>query len=477
MSFRDPCGNVIKLQERIFRFINLHGEKDLKEILNSKIIRQNIENKHFISSCFLDSDEIKNLKNNAEFSSIYENFLPKHVIEHNAIFFPSFSYEWPAEMLYSAAELTLELSQILLVEGLGLKDASPYNVLFEGTNPIFIDLLSIEKRDVLDPIWVPYAQLVRMFFLPLFLNKFFEVELKDIFLGRSEGIEIDQCYRYLKGLNLIKPLAFSLIILPYLLSKTKLSSRESLYKVRKVKNPELAKFILSSLFKKLKKNLKKLKPKEKKKSLWLNYMHEKTHYSENIFELKEAFINRKLDNLKPQTVLDIGCNTGHFSFIAASKGSKVVAIDYDATSIGELWKKASAEKADILPLVVNICHPSPSVGWRNLERSSFLKRAHEKFDMIFMLAVLHHMVVTQRIPMEEIAKMVYDLTKKWLVIEFVDKEDVMFNKLTRGRENLYQHIDISYFKKIFYPYFNIIEKFQLKDSNRWLFLMEKRVRK
>ena len=43
---------------------------------------------------------------------------------------------------------------------------TPYNVLFRGPEPVFVDVLSFECREGGDPTWLPYAQFVRTFLLP-----------------------------------------------------------------------------------------------------------------------------------------------------------------------------------------------------------------------------------------------------------------------------------------------------------------------
>ena len=73
--------------------------------------------------------------------------------------------------------LTLRLALDLLPEGFGLKDATPYNVLFRGPDPVFVDALSIERRDAGDPTWLAYAQFVRTFVLPLVANRRFGLPL------------------------------------------------------------------------------------------------------------------------------------------------------------------------------------------------------------------------------------------------------------------------------------------------------------
>ena len=58
----------------------------------------------------------------------------------------------------------------------------------------------------------------------------------------------------------------------------------------------------------------------------------------------------------------------------------------------------------MLPLVVDLTRPTPAVGWRNQECASFLVtgRRRENFDLVMMLAVVHHILVTERIPLEDL---------------------------------------------------------------------------
>ena len=57
----------------------------------------------------------------------------------------SYPYEWPFGMLREAALLELDLLLAGLDEGLVLKDASPYNVQWRGSKPVFVDVGSFER--------------------------------------------------------------------------------------------------------------------------------------------------------------------------------------------------------------------------------------------------------------------------------------------------------------------------------------------
>ncbi len=69
--------------------------------------------------------------------------LSQRALEHEAISFISYPYEWPFELLKRAALFHLDLHLLALESNFALIDASAYNVQFVGTKPIFIDPLSL----------------------------------------------------------------------------------------------------------------------------------------------------------------------------------------------------------------------------------------------------------------------------------------------------------------------------------------------
>ena len=102
-------------------------------------------------------------------------------------------------MLHASGLLTLDLALAAFDEGFGLKDATPWNVLFRGPTPVFVDWLSLERRDPHDPTWLPYAQFVRTFLLPLIAHREFNTPLDQIFLSRRDGLEPEDVYRRRAG--------------------------------------------------------------------------------------------------------------------------------------------------------------------------------------------------------------------------------------------------------------------------------------
>lgn len=396
------------------------------------------------------------------------------ILEHERIPFPSFPYEWAPEMLHAAGMLTLDLARDFLADGLGLKDATPYNVLFRGPQAVFIDALSVERRDPRDATWLPYAQFVRTFVLPLLANQAFGLPPGQILMSRRDGLEPEEIYRWTPALKRLRPPFLSLVSLPVWLSSRHSQDDSSIYQKKLSDSPEKARFILKSLLNSLRRTMNRLAPKTGKPSAWSGYMTGNNNYTREHFEAKERFVHEVLNDFTPRRVLDAGCNTGFFSRLAARAGAGVVALDYDPVVVGEVWRNARNENLDILPLVIDLTRPTPGTGWYNLEWSSFLDRARGRFDAVFMLALIHHMLVTERVPLPQILRLAAELTTDLAVIEFIEPQDSMFRRLTRGRDELHKDLTREVFETQAQQYFEVVRSQNLSGTYRWLYLLRRR---
>jgi len=472
-SFRDPAGCCCSFNGRVLRFVAAEAVPEFEKFLQTNCARQFIARKQFVSTRRLNENETAALLESPELPPVFHAQPGGAVFEHERIPFSSYPHEWPPEMLWAAGRLTLELAQAALADGFGLKDATPRNVLFRGSEPVFIDALSFERRNPGDPIWKPHAQFVRTFLLPLLANRRWGLPLAEIFTTRRDGLEPEEVYRLCGPLEKIKPRMLSLVSIPTWLSRRAGPDDQKIYQPHLLANTEKAQFILESLFKRLERTLDSLKPAAQKKSVWSDYMA--THsYDDPAFAAKEKFVSEALREFKPARVLDAGANTGHFSALAAQAGAEVVAVDLDAACAGVIWRRAREQKLDILPLVVNLAHPSPALGWRNGECPSFLDRATGAFDGVLMLALIHHLLVTERIPLEEILRLAYDVTNSLLVIEFVEPEDEMFRRLTRGREALHASLNAAVFEQACTPYFEIVRSLALPGTQRRMYCLKRK---
>ncbi len=462
-SFRDPAGRLFLRDGRVFRVVHPEGQRILDSFLATRTAQSLLEKGQLVQSEVLSEAEA------AEVTTLAPGDI---LVEHDKIAFPSYPYEWAPEMLHTAATMTLELARGLLPEGIGLKDGTPYNVLFRGTVPVFVDVLSFEQRDEHDPTWLPYAQFIRTFLLPLLVNKHLGMPLDQIFLTRRDGLEVEEVYRWLPWTRRIRPPFLSLVAMPTWLDARHKRDDTSIYRKKLVDDPEKARFILNALFGSLRRSLRAAAPKQDRTSGWRDYMSTNS-YTDDAFRDKENFTREVLAEVSPARVLDIGCNTGHFSRLAAEKGAGVVAIDYDPVVVGSVWRSAVEEKLDILPLVVNLGRPSPAAGWRNRELSSFLDRARGQFDLLLMLAVIHHLLVSERVPLEEILRVAAEMTRDAVLMEYVDPGDPMFRVLVRGREELHRDLTPESFEAACKRHFKIVRSFAPEGATRRLYLLRK----
>ena len=454
--------------------VNGVGAADLEAFLASQSGQKLMAAGAVVPTRALDAAACRELLADPAVRELYDARGGQTILEHERVDFPSFPYEWNAEMLHAAGLLTLDLAQALLADGLGLKDGTPYNVLFRGPEPVFIDVLSFERRQPGDATWLPYAQFVRTFLLPLLANRAYGLGLDQILTTRRDGLEPEEVYRWTKPSQRLRPPFFSLVSMPTWLGGKHKQDDTSIYRKKLLGDPEKARFILDHLLNGLRRTLHRLKPVEGTHSVWSGYMTTNNNYTTDHFAAKQRFVAEALTEFGSRSVLDVGCNTGHFSAIAARSGAKVVALDYDPVVLGDVWRNARREKLEILPLAVNLTRPSPGTGWRNQECASFLDRARGKFDAVLMLAVIHHMLVTERVPLADIIDLAAELTTNLLVIEFIAPDDSMFQRLTRGREELHKGLTPDLFESLCRRYFDIVRMQHVEGTARRLYLLRKR---
>jgi SAM-dependent methyltransferase len=235
-----------------------------------------------------------------------------------------------------------------------------------------------------------------------------------------------------------------------------------LYRAREARDSGEARFILGRRFQALRRQMLALTP-QARNSAWSEYEKQCPSYAPDQREARRAFIRRKLEELRPGRVLDVGANTGEFSLLAAATGASVVAIDSDPESVAAVWRGASSAGADILPLVADFARPTPAAGWLGQEHAGFLDRAAGFFDCALLLAVTHHLLVSDQIPLDQIFEAVAALTTRWLLIEYVGPEDPLFRRLARGRDALYEWYTRAIFEEYARAWFEIEETFDAAE--------------
>jgi hypothetical protein len=120
----------------------------------------------------------------------------------------------------------------------------------------------------------------------------------------------------------------------------------------------------------------------------------------------------------------------------------------------------------ILPLLQNVSDPSPNWGWRNRERTDLQTRARP--DLVLCLALIHHVVITANVPMEEFIDWLAGLTD-CLVIEYVSRSDDKVKALLRNKEDKYSDYSRSNLERLLELRFQRVETLPLDSGNRFLY--------
>jgi len=204
---------------------------------------------------------------------------------------------------------------------------------------------------------------------------------------------------------------------------------------------------------------------------WGNY-YEDTNYSSDSFQHKKELLIEYMNLASPGQIWDLGANTGVFSRIASVREIPIISFDGDPTAVEKNYLQCVTEgEANILPLVTDLTNPSPGIGWRNMERMSFCERG--PVDMVFALALIHHLRIGNNLPLSKIAEFFRELCE-WLAIEFVPKSDSQVQRLLCTREDIFPDYRQETFEEEFSRLFEICESTGIRDSERTLYLMKSR---
>jgi len=461
-TFRDPAGSLEIRPDGAYRFVRSPEDQELLAFLETPLAHTLVGQNRLVASALVPQEGT--------------DAPPGSLLRHPRVAFPSYPWEWPPSLWLAAAEATLNLCQDLVREGWILKDATPLNVLFQGSQPIFVDVLSVARLDPGRPIWFAYAQFVRMFLLPMLTYARLGWPLRGT-LSRRDGYEPEDVYPSLSLATRFTQPALSTVTLPHLLSSRKPASAAAVHPAPA--DPELTRHVLLKTLARLLKQMRRVTP-AAGASTWTDYAETATHYVDQDHARKQTFVAGALDRIKPRSVLDIGCNTGVYSNLAAQAGATVIAVDTDlqtvdlfATRLRASAGQPGSHAARILPLWVDLANPTPAAGWDNLENSSFLQRATGHFDCVLMLAVIHHLLLHNQVPLDRIAALAGALTTRSLIMEWVPPADPKFQELLRGRETLYAHLTEQAFRDAFGRLFFFESELAL-DNGRILFHLQRK---
>jgi hypothetical protein len=454
-SFRDRLGRVYVQPDGVYRGLSKKAWAEWELLSSKKFFKKALEDGTVVATEATDDVDI-------DTSDLPEPWAA--YLKHEKLNFITYAYEWPFDMLKDAALHQLNLMEAALTEGMVLKDATPYNTVYRGVEPVFIDTPSFEKLKAGDP-WVGYGQFCQMFLFPLMLQAYKDIPYRHWLRGRVDGIDTADANAMMSFRDRFRPGVFTNVYLQSKLINAYSDSNRAIK--QEAANAGFSKELIKANVKKMKKLVSGLHW-NKGKTEWSDYAQTHSYDDEN-FQMKIDFVRRSSE-AKPRALSwDIGCNTGTFSKILAEHADTVIAMDVDPLAVQKLYNELKSDpKAakNITPIINNIADASPGIGWRGNERRRLENRGRP--DLTICLALVHHVCISAHIPLYEFVAWLASLGTD-IVIEMVTKEDAMVKKLLLNKDDIYNDYETEFLEECLDKHFNIEERMSYHNDTRILY--------
>lgn len=312
------------------------------------------------------------------------------ILEHQRIPFVTFRGEWPAEALRRAALCHLELSAVLARSGYCLKDAHPWNLLFDGTTPKVMDFGSIRPITELNwPFWL--GEFHKYFLVPLLT-----------FAGGETGLARALLREHLVGAGLWLIEHAPERLLPKDLTLMPQAPHEAQDTFARLHD------LVSGL-------AFRHTPTE-----WTSYEQPKSTGAPGEEREKDRIVRTLLDRLAFSSAIDLGASRGLHASMCAAKGASVLACDIDETCLDDMFLRSERKGGQILPLYLDVVLPAGTGGaFQTIAAAPDRLRC----DVVLALALVHHICLRWQFPPAAFTKGVAAFTRRAAIVEFVPADD------------------------------------------------------
>ncbi len=371
-STLDPVGRVFNYNNEIYRGIYSESVEFVREIFKCGLYNELFNNDLLIET---------------KISKFYTDNFPL-ILSHKKIT-RSLPTEWTGEMLKEASLLILKINKICEKYGYELRDAHPYNIMFNGIKPVWIDFGSISLKT--NKLWSALPEFINFSVVPLIYL------LSNNLLEGYMVLQSETNFKIASN-NFRSSLTFKNFL--ELIDKGEKSFNDDLIDSAWINN----------INKKFSKNM----------FFWSNYQSDSDEFKNNTKEHKNNKFNRffKLPKLIKKyspdatSLLDLAGNNGLASIICAKKIkflNKIINTDYDYYSIEKSFQIIRELKVSkIQTYIMNFMLPMHQAVYDNF-----------KSDIVIAMAITHHLLLSQQFKISEIFEKIKKFSKKYVYIEFM----------------------------------------------------------
>jgi hypothetical protein len=450
-SHIDPSGRLYRKGDRFYRQIFPRHAQHFRDLLGAPWFREILHRGDIVATRAGSGNEAKNL-----------------VLEHERIEPLTYPYEWSMSMLRDAALLTLELAVTACDHNVMLHDATPYNVVFRDTRPVFVDIGSFVPSAGAF-LWHPYQQFCQMFLNPLYLHALGMHEIaRRLMTGNTEGISQEDARRLAKGSRGGRLAGFfRRVTLPDVVGGL-LGLKKHKRALKAISASLAGKVDMSKrrapFLRSLERDVRRVRP-ARRPGAWEDY-YDATNA--RVLAKKRKAVAGIMKRLPRGRVVDLGANTGEFSMIAARDGRRVIAIDSDHDCVERLYLAAKRGRVAVTPVVMNLLEPSPAAGWANRQFSAASDRLQCPTGLA--LALIHHLVFRGGQDFDRSLTAMGAFVSDALVVEYVDRKDPMVARLPDRPGVDYGWYTEAFFQKTLAAHFRAVKRIDVLCPTRSVFL-------
>jgi hypothetical protein len=403
----DPESVLVLDGDACVRRIRPASRDFFAKVIRSECVRQAVDAGRFIAS------------------EIAEASHDELVVRHPVLPHVLYPHEWTPSMLRDAALLVLDLIEHLEPHGYTLKDGTPWNVVFRGPNPVWVDLTSVADSAVVGAFparvdfWNYFVRPLQLFAADL--GPFARLGLTQwlgpppTWLDDPSAVQAGRAFHQGRraGLRLAATVGRSAITNKLLRHPQSTSLPTTINGLREV---------VTAL---------DVTPKHGE---WSGYYTGKNElptfapHAQDLERLAQSTPKHRLlwslfDQYRPATLLDIGCNTGLYSFLANSFGATTIGVDTDERAVDEMYHAARSHRRDVVSGCVDFVTPLRVAEYLHKPRLRPL-HARVRSDMVLCLAVVHHWVFKRtQLQLTDVVDILAGVTERILVVEFVPPLD------------------------------------------------------
>jgi len=352
--------------------------------------------------------------------------------------FVAYPFEWSAAMFRAAAEKCLDLHEALWDQDLCLTDSHPWNLVFRGSDPQWVDLTSITAYDA-GTVEAGLRQFRSCFLHPLTLLNEGQGEIArallthpfaDVSDGHADSILSSGEWRSLPWFRRIPRALLAAQAKP-----GRILGREWRKYACFGRVDFHAKAAAHQVARRLRRELAAIRPRGDPNE-WTTYV-QAGQADLSAKEISERRIDeRRLENTKlrildkwlatlkaeSRTLLDLGCNKGLFTQMAWLQGYEAAGVDTDHGAIDCMYQVSRAGCLPVHCAVNDFVAPREAAGMLTNPLPTFAERFQA--DVILAFAVVHHLYFGRYLmDFERIVQLLGLYARKYLIVEFVPPGD------------------------------------------------------